>query len=575
MFKRKVITSDQGQIYSILNEKTVNCNIEKLSVRENSEEEFVCLKILLRSCDQDVKNIKTFINSPIIEHSQKCKSTLQIINKFISGEHLYLITETYDMSIEELFLEDPSTAKKFLQDIKLAFLESHLSQNSNKNDVICLSNILIKKGAILFLSSGLGDLALTFFPTKLNHLCFRAPEYLTNRNVTAKSLIWSIGVCIFTLINGRVPFAGTSKKEIMSSMDEFKQVLHENKSESEGSSDEFAILEKMLEFEPEMRIEIDELKNCWFFKKFHNRLIRFKMKEKKDPSSFNSQMIKKTTIQNTSAFYISNLVSDKDVKYRIETNLSKTFNFFPNETLMVNSNLKDMWQNSLVSHQNNDFDHSLLINQSKPTNPLLSKYVFEKNVLLFFSETLKKLMECKKLKTDLINVEIYFVLALLVLQKGLINGYLLFESMRLKLNIFSLNDFEKIVDFHEFLDFQKQIEVICVEFKNMYSEYQHNKLVNFLDIPKNIDLTKIDLIQSTNLKIDQHLLLFTSEYNLYKSTLSEKDRIIFSQACLYCTYSRSSEQIFVAESFSNDKSLKIFCEELNKMDCEFIDKILG
>ena len=93
-----------------------------------------------------------------------------------------------------------------------------------------------------------------------------APEILSGKPHNKEIDIWSIGVIMYVIINGYMPFGGKTQEEIIESIKYDKLKFYKNKWGVLSQSAE-DLIKSCLEKSPEKRISIDEFINHPWFKK--------------------------------------------------------------------------------------------------------------------------------------------------------------------------------------------------------------------------------------------------------------------------------------------------------------------
>ena len=96
-------------------------------------------------------------------------------------------------------------------------------------------------------------------------LSYMAPEILKGKPHNKEIDIWSIGIIMYVIINGYMPFEGKTDKEIMESIKFDKLKFYRNKWGVLSNSAE-DLIKRCLEKSPEKRISIDEFINHPWFK---------------------------------------------------------------------------------------------------------------------------------------------------------------------------------------------------------------------------------------------------------------------------------------------------------------------
>ena len=137
---------------------------------------------------------------------------------------------------------------------------------------------------------------------------YLAPEIIT-KNYNHKCDIWAVGVLLFMLMTGKIPFKGDSEKEL------FENIMKQNftvdlKNYKHFTPNLLNIIDKMLTFDKDKRPEAAQLlKHRWFCKVHRNQMNESKMKYVQNMYNFN---FKNKLQQGIFYYFINNLVSQKE-----------------------------------------------------------------------------------------------------------------------------------------------------------------------------------------------------------------------------------------------------------------------
>ena len=105
-----------------------------------------------------------------------------------------------------------------------------------------------------------------------------APEILKKKEYNYKCDLWSVGIIIYNLVFGKLPFSGETEIALSNLINMFK---NENL-KSTGNKKLDDLIQKLLEKEPEKRLSWDEYFNHPFFIK---NCLKLKYKVEKEENS--------------------------------------------------------------------------------------------------------------------------------------------------------------------------------------------------------------------------------------------------------------------------------------------------
>jgi len=161
-----------------------------------------------------------------------------------------------------------NTAKMMLHSVKCLHDKHIVHRDLKPENFVYLTE---KDAALKLLDFGIAMDALPNEPYsyRAGTPYYMAPEVVRNRETRTgtfckKSDMWSLGVCIFIMLNGQAPFKGSSKNEL------FNNILFQNNIEftTRGISDEAKdFVMQLLQREPKLRLTVDEaLQHQWIVK---------------------------------------------------------------------------------------------------------------------------------------------------------------------------------------------------------------------------------------------------------------------------------------------------------------------
>lgn len=567
MFKSKTITCNGGRVYYIEREIASKQATRHSIVINDSGDTLVCISLDLKATKASKKSIDAFISKASLMEEIQGSRLLRIIDKTVVGTTLHVFVSCFDSSLEELLIKkDKALNVHFAKCLLCEFDETYskFRKFKSKSNEISLSNIFISKGEVLFGGWGLGDLSQELFFTNLGSKYYKAPELLikgTQGDIDyEKSDIWSLGVCLYSLYCGSLPFKSIEAEEVLS---EIKNALKSGSMFSSKSEIPFEIrslLQKMLKFESKERIGFDEFREAMTLQMLDGKMAISKV---------NVSNAKYRQAEHKSI--IERLERD-DLRVQIETNLSQSLAFKEGESLttVVSSiNFASLTHSKSNDQSGSDFK----LASEDDIEPALLQYLFEKNVIIFIMDSSKKLIDCQNFKKLEPLEEVFQLLQLLIIKKAFVQNYYISQIMQNKINIFNIENFDVhtnsptyrdlLLFFKEFNDYTRQT----------FHKLKTDHLVSYAknkDELQNIELMDVDAL---NKKIGIYLSLIFKFYKKSKDSLNNMERQLLMQVLIYLLYNKNSATRFDFSKFSTTRDWVEFCELLSSKSYLEIERI--
>ena len=510
--------------------------LTKSTMEENDEE----LKII-----QEIEILKGLKHENVIEIEQ-CYSD----EKFF-----YIISEYSDYGS----LKDQFGIKKKYSENQTKYIMYQLLKaikNLNKNNFIHTDikpeNILISE-KIIINKEELFKVKLVDFgnanslqnPESKNLPYYVAPEVI-DRKFNEKCDIWSLGIIMFRLLFGYVPFKGTSFDEVINNIknspieydkeDEYKHI-----SLSENGED---ILSKMIVREVDKRFDVDSCINHKWFKFNNLSIIEEEEKEKR---------------YDVSPTYIENRYTNSIL---LKTKFNKK-----DEDNIVNTGFYRMGSNIIESPKKLQ-----TVIQLPEDNYHFFLTILKKFILFFYriyfqlneEENIIRDIYQKKENRDLSKISVKDVYDCTIEYAGMINfsvRYIVFKE-QIKDDIKEYFNNESFINFNSFKEFliTEKENSIDIEFSNCFDKLiKKNK--------EEIEMC-LDLDNSTKGKTNKYFILIKKELENKVYTYDEFKTIVkdvitkFNQNDEYINKSSSSMN-FYDEKNENKEEKKEFEIELN------------
>lgn len=232
-----------SDIFSAIHSNTKTKVALKITLKKNNEEE-------MNSLEQEI-SINKLLNHPFI-----CKYFTDIDTnhlKIIVMEHidginlLDYVNQTRGLPLGEVL----NLFSQLVIAIEYLHTETHITHRDLK-----LENIMIDKYShIRLIDFGFSSVN-TMMTTCCGSIPYCAPEVLSGQNYTKKADIWSMGIILYALIDGNLPFYHPNINNLAAMICQ-KEVFFSSNFTDQSLQD---LVQKMLIKDPEQRISIEDIK---------------------------------------------------------------------------------------------------------------------------------------------------------------------------------------------------------------------------------------------------------------------------------------------------------------------------
>lgn len=537
-----------GKVYKISDEKGTffalkEIELPKLQLTESQK------KSLLTET-----NIMDKINHPRVLHLE---------DKIVGVHGVGLVTTFCDGGDLENSLLKKSKNQGFGEEIGMLYLceiaEAFYEFRKNKiiHRDLKLANIFLKNGHIVIGDFGFAKLGVSVTNSKLGTPYYMAPEILfsNQKSYDSRCDLWSIGVCFFLLIFGKLPFSGNSINDLISKIESQSgdKLVFPKHQQIRGQTKH--ILVRLLQKLPENRMTFSEL--------FILCGINISQSEAQMFNSGQAIPESNTYHENLTASQILNfpggtVLEDKNNSYHRPSHQNQNYKqeVYPKryenqqEVHLANSfdpfatvHHKQSRPSLSLKTYNNltpDPEFGFYFNNNQTDDIVTSPYLHEVNKLIFKLKTIDILESACTSNSNVfsngeINV-IFVLLQIFIARKIEIISSELFQVLMKKKNVFKINSFDFFIESELYSElselfalFQKQTDYLFNSATVQFSKGNQN-FVNDLKMYRDMQIGPID---SALKKLAMKLIDF---YKDNKSSLSFNDKAFFLKIMLHLCY---------------------------------------
>ena len=190
-----------------------------------------------------------------------------IVMEYIKGSNLNELIGKFPTGICE------SDAKKYFWQMVDALRYLH-SNNICHRDIKAHNFIVTKENDIKLIDFGLSKIlqdGQDFCNTKCGTVAYFSPERIINQNYSFAADVWSLGVLLFALVDGNLPFSQGNQKQLT------LRIMHAEPSydKQKFSPELIDLLKKMLRKEPKKRITLQEVVMHPWLKEIYDKKSKY------------------------------------------------------------------------------------------------------------------------------------------------------------------------------------------------------------------------------------------------------------------------------------------------------------
>ena len=248
-------------------------------VQNVKTKDFYAMKIINNDQIQKQPKVLDLLESEIhILKSLNNENVVKLYDNFFEDNRHYLLMEFCNgVDFERYVKSKPK--KTISEDEAIIFLKQMtngfkaLQKQKAMHRDFKLANVLIHEGVFKIGDLGFSKQAETA-KTALGTALYMAPEVMKFQRYNNKIDLWSLGICLYEMLMGTVPFKGSNEKELLTKM--MLNRIDFNVNGKETVSSEFQdLIKRMLAPNPLKRIDWNDV--------YNHKILRPNYEERKEP----------------------------------------------------------------------------------------------------------------------------------------------------------------------------------------------------------------------------------------------------------------------------------------------------
>ena len=259
---------------------------EVRKVIEKSSKGVFAMKILSNKLIKDQPKIYELMLSEI-KILKECnnENIVRFYEHFEENDNQYIVMEYCDGGDLEEHLESQPKERiseplaiSYLKQLLNGFKELHKNKAMHRD--FKLENILMNDGILKIADLGFSKQGAEMAKTTLGTRGFMAPEIMKYQDYSNKVDIWSLGVCLYRMLFGDLPFKGNNPYDLLQKID--KNKINFDVEDVEISENLKDLIQKMLTPDPKKRIDWVDI--------YNHDVLNSSIKKSKENEKFGSFM---------------------------------------------------------------------------------------------------------------------------------------------------------------------------------------------------------------------------------------------------------------------------------------------